>query len=639
MDLKDLIQKDRERKRKEKFEGTFLDYLELVKEDPTTPKLSHKRIYDMISRDGYETLDPEKEVRVRNIYGEKVRVYNFFKDEFFGIEKAIEEIVKYFHAASLGGEEARQMLYLVGAVGSGKSSLVEKLKSALEEREQIYALSGCPMHEEPLHLVPRHLRGQFEEELGVKIDGDLCPVCRWRLVNEYDSQYERFPVRLVSFSKRNRIGIAAVPPVDPNNQDTSVLIGSVDISKIDKYPEDDPRVLRLNGAFNVGNRGLIEFIEIFKNEIEYLHTIITATQEKVIPAPGKQNLIYFDGVIVAHSNFAEWNKFKSELTNEALLDRIVKIEIPYCMELDQEVRIYQKYIKKSHFEAHIAPGTIRFVSMFAVCSRLKETNKVDILTKMKLYNGEDVIDKGKVKKVSVQELKRDVEGEGFSGISTRFVMKAISDAIVESEHECINPLQLRDVLIRKVRQLTIADEEKKRYLTLLTDTLHKEYLKELEREIMRAFVHAYEEQAEGLFNNYVDHIEAFCNKTKLKDPVTKEEVNPDEHFMRSIEEQIGIVGEAAKGFRQDVMAYLMSMFRKNEKVAWRSYEPLKEAVENKLMASVKDLSRIVTKAKIRDKEQQQKYNVMVAKMIESGYCEHCAESLLKYAANNLWTTE
>lgn len=639
MDLKDLIQKDRDRKRKEKFEGTFLDYLQIVKEDPSIPKLAHKRIYDMISKDGYEVLDPEKDVRVRNIHGEKVRVYNFFKDEFFGIEKAIEEIVKYFHASSLGGEESRQMLYLVGAVGSGKSSLVEKLKSALEEREQIYVLSGCPMHEEPLHLVPRHLRAQFEEELGVKIEGDLCPVCRWRLVNEYDSQYERFPVRLVSFSKRNRIGIASVPPVDPNNQDTSVLIGSVDISKIDKYPEDDPRVLRLNGAFNVGNRGVIEFIEIFKNEIEYLHTIITATQEKVIPAPGKQNLIYFDGVIVAHSNFAEWNKFKSELTNEALLDRIVKIEIPYCLELDQEIRIYEKYLKKSRFDVHVSPGTIRFASMFAVCSRLKESNKVDILTKMKLYNGEDVIDKGKVKKISVQELKRDAEGEGFSGISTRFIMKAISDAIVESEHECINPLQLRDVLIRKVRQLTVSDEEKKRYLTLLTDTLHKEYLKELEREIMRAFVHAYEEQAEGLFNNYVDHIEAFCNKSKLKDPITKEEINPDEHFMRSIEEQIGILGEAAKGFRQDVMAYLMSMFRKNEKVDWRSYEPLKEAIENKLMASVKDLSRIVTKAKIRDKEQQQKYDVMVSKMIENGYCEHCAEALLKYAANNLWTSE
>jgi serine protein kinase len=222
----------------------------------------------------------------------------------------------------------------------------------------VYTLQGCPIREEPLHLIPKHLREKFEKVLKVRIEGDLCPVCRYRLKTEFNGEYEKFPVETVGFSIRSRKGVGVVPPVDPNNQDTSVLIGQVDISKIDLYAEDDPRVLSLNGAFNVGNRGIVEFIEVFKNETEYLHTMITATQEKSVPSPGKGSMIYFDGIILAHSNEAEWNKFKADHTNEAILDRIVKIEVPYCMELSEEIKIYEKILRKSKFDAHIAPHTI-----------------------------------------------------------------------------------------------------------------------------------------------------------------------------------------------------------------------------------------------------------------------------------------
>jgi len=242
---------------------------------------------------------------------------------------------------------------------------MEALKKALETNPPLFALKGCPMREEPLQLLPKHLREEFEKILSVKIEGDLCPICRYRLLHDYEGKYENFPVETVDFSIRSRKGIAVVSPVDPNNQDASVLVGAVDISKMDLYPEDDPRVLSLNGAFNAGNRGLVEFIEIFKNDVEYLHSIITATQEKSIPSPGKGSMIYFDGIILAHSNEAEWNKFKSDHTNEAILDRIVKIEVPYCLELDEEVKIYQKILKKSNFKAHIAPPHYR--NCFHVC--------------------------------------------------------------------------------------------------------------------------------------------------------------------------------------------------------------------------------------------------------------------------------
>jgi len=638
MNFKEFIETDRERSNKEKFEGTFLEYLNIVKEHPEVVKLAHKRIYDMIISKGVEELKGEENPRIRKIYGNDViRKYGFFKNDFYGIDKVIMKLANYFKSAGMKGEEARQVLYLVGPVGAGKSSIVESLKSALEDCEPVYALKGCPMHEEPLHLIPKHLRPKFEEMLGVQIEGDLCPVCRYKLMHELNGIYEDFPVERTGFSIRSRKGVGVVPPVDPNNQDTSILTGSIDISKMDLYSEDDPRIFSLNGAFNVGNRGLVEFIEVFKNDVEYLHTIITATQEKSVPSPGKGSMIYFDGVIVAHSNEAEWNKFKSDHTNEAILDRIVKIEVPYCLELDEEVKIYQKILRKSNFKAHIAPHTIEMAAMFAILSRLVPSAKVDAMTKLKIYNGEEIVEKGTTKKIDITELREEAgQYEGMKGISTRFIIKAIDNALSESEYDCINPLSIMESMIKSVKELDIPSDEKKKYLGFIQDNVRKEYNKILEREITKAFIHSFREQAESLFNNYIDNAEAYVNKSKIKDASTGEELNPDEDFMRSIEEQIGVYAASAKGFRSDVTSYMFYIIRKGGKLDYTSYEPLKEAIEKKLTASVKDLSRIITKSKVRDKEQDEKYNSMVEEMKKNGYCLHCCDVILKYAANNLW---
>jgi serine protein kinase len=637
-DFQKVILEDRETRKKTMWKGSMLEYLEIIRGNPGLSKLAHKRLYDMLVDAGVQEINLDENPRLKRLHrGEKMRTFSFFSEDFYGMEKTLNQIVRYFHSASLRGEESRQVLYLVGPVGSGKSSLVERLKQGLERLPAFYAIENCPMNEEPLHLIPRHLRKEFSKMLGVEIEGDLCPVCRYRLKEDFQGRWEEVPVRTYEFSIRGKRGVGVVPPVDPNNQDTSVLIGSEDISKLDLYSEGDPRVLDLTGALNVGNRGMVEFIEVFKNETEYLHAMITATQEKSIPAPGRHGMIYVDTCIVAHSNEAEWKKFKSDHTNEAILDRIVTVKVPYNLRLSEEVKIYKKIIRQSRFTADIAPHTIEIASMFAILSRLEPTNKCDLMTKLKLYNGEEVVEKGKTKKIDVVELKEEAKNEGMTGISTRFIMKALDNALSDNiEANAIHPISVREALVHMVKESDFAEDVRKRYLEFLQDTLHKEYLEVLEREITKAFVYSYREQAEALFQNYLDHAEAYVTKKRFKDRSTGEELEPDESFMKSIEEQIAIIGTASDGFRQEVIAYLWSVGRRGESITYESYEPLKEAIEKKLMASVRDVSRIITKARTRDEEQNKKYDRMVEQLIRNGYPASCVDHILKYAANNLW---
>ena len=635
-DLLNLITKQRDSKKTEKFQGKFIDYLDLVLNDPSIVKTSHKRLYDAIVDHGIEPMTDE-DPRKANIFdGENIKIYKYFQSEFFGMEKVISKIVRFFKSASLKGEESRQVILLMGPVGAGKSALTEHIKSALEGI-RYFCLEGDPQRGEPLQLIPRSLREDFEKSLGVRIEGDISPIARHILLEELDGKYENFPVKEITFSQRARRGVAAVPPMDANSQDVSVLIGSEDISKIDKYPEDDPRILSLNGAFNVGNRGIVEFIEVFKNEIEFLHTIITATQEKRVPSPGKNDMIYFDGVILAHCNEAEWNRFRSEHTNEAILDRVVKINVPYVLELSQEIKIYEKILSKADFSAHIAPHTLEIASMFSVLSRLKETQKCDILTKLKIYNGDDVIEKGRIKKVDIKDLREEAPNEGMTGISTRFIMKAIDSALSDSDRGVITPISVMESLTRQVKEQIIDEEFKGRCLELIQKIVREEYLKILENEIAKAFITAYEEQAQSLFDTYLDNAEAFTTNTKLKNKVTREEMVADENFMREIEEQIGITGSAREGFRSDVTAYMFAKMRRGQKVSYTSYEPLKEAIEMYMISSVKSMARIVTKSKTRDDDQKKKYNEMVKTLIDDyGYTEDSAEEVLTYASNNLW---
>lgn len=632
----DLINQQRSEKKAEKFQGTFLDYLNLLQEDPDIAKPAHKRLYDAIVKHGVEVM-PSDDTRKKSIFNDdNIKIYDYFKSHFFGNERVIEKLMHFLKSAALRGEESRQVLLLMGPVGAGKSALTERIKAALDG-ELFYHLDGDPQRGEPLQLLPRSLRGEFEELLGVKIEGDISPIARYKLLEDYEGQYENFKVKTSTFSQRGRRGVASVPPMDANSQDVSVLIGSEDISKLDKYSEDDPRVLNLTGAFNVGNRGIVELIEVFKNEIEFLHTIITATQEKRVPAPGKHDMIYFDGVILAHCNESEWNRFKSEHTNEAIIDRVVKINVPYCLELDQEQKIYRKILGGSDFKAHIAPHAIEVASMFSVMSRLKKSGKCDLLTKMKIYNGEEVIEQGRVKNIDINDLREEHREEGMTGISTRFIMKSIDHALVMSENECVTPVGVMKSITKMVKEQIVDADFRDHCLELIQNVVREEYLKILETEIAKAFITAYEEQAQSLFDTYLDNAEAYTTKQKMKDRVTKEERAPDEKFMKSIEELIGITGSSRQGFRSDVTAYMFAKMRRGGKVDYTSYEPLKNAIEAYLINSVKDMARIVTKSKTRDDDQKQKYSDMVQTLMDQyGYNEVSAEEILTYAANNLW---
>jgi len=635
--LKELIDKNREQSSKEtKFSGNLLDYIALVEEDPKIVKTAHQRLYDAIAEHGSYAM-PDSDPRKFKVFdGENVKIHNYFEGEFFGMENVVEKVMSFLNSASHRGEESRQVLLLMGPVGAGKSALTEHIKKALEGKK-FYHLKGDPHRGEPLQLIPRSLRSEFEKTLGVKIEGDISPVARHKLLTELKGKYEDFEIEESSFSQRARRGVAAVPPMDANSQDVSVLIGSVDISKLDKYPEDDPRALSLTGAFNTGNRGIVELIEVFKNEIEFLHTIITATQEKRVPSPGKSDMLHFDGVILAHCNEAEWNRFQSEHTNEAIMDRIVKISVPYCLELNQEMKIYEKMLGKSDFKAHIAPHTLKVASMFSVMSRLKPSAKCDLLTKMKIYNGDDVLEKGRVKKVDIKDLREEAKHEGMDGISTRFITKALDNALSSSDKSMVTPVSMLDSLTKMVREQIVDEQFKKNCLEILQKTVRDEYLKILETEIAKAFVTAYEEQAQSLFNSYLDNAEAYTTRSKLKDKVTKEERLPDEEFMKSIEENIGISGSARDGFRSDVTAYMFAKMRRGDKVDYKAYEPLREAIEAYLINSVKSFARIVTKSKSRDSEQQEKYSEMVTTMCKDyGYTPASAEEILAFAANNLW---
>jgi serine protein kinase len=635
-DLLKAIQEQRDVTKKAKFEGTLLDYMEYVKDNPTVIKSAHRRLYEAVEKHGIEVM-PDSDPRKKKVFdGENIRIYNYFKDEFFGMERAIAKLMRFLKSAAHKGEESRQVLLLMGPVGAGKSALTEHIKRALEG-ETYFHLKGDPQRGEPLQLVPRSLRPTIEKELGVKIEGDISPVVQYELKEKYDGKYENYPVVESTFSQRGRRGVASVPPMDANSQDVSVLIGSVDISKLDQYSEEDPRALSLNGAFNVGNRGIVELVEVFKNEIEFLHTIITATQEKRIPSPGKSDMLHFDGVILAHCNEAEWNRFQSEHTNEAILDRVVKINVPYCLELDQEVKIYEKMLGVSSFDCHIAPHTLRVAAMFSVMSRLKDSNKCDLLTKMKIYNGEEVIEKGRVKRIDIKDLRDEATNEGMNGISTRFITKALDAALTDSDKKMITPVSVIESLTAMVKDQITDEELKSKCLRIIQQTVREEYLKILETEIAKAFVSAYEEQAQALFDTYLDNAESYTTRQTMKDRVTKEERKPDENFMKSLEEQIGISGSARDGFRSDVTAYMFAQMRRGARVDYRSYEPLKEAIESYLISSVKDMARIVTKSKTRDEEQQKKHSEMIRTMIEQyGYSEDSAEEILAYASNNLW---
>ena len=617
-----------------RWEGSFRDYFELVAQNPRIAQLSHARINDMVHAAGIERLNEGTQ--------HEVIAYNFFSPELFGIEEPIAKIVEYFKSAAQRLEVRKRILLLMGPVGGGKSTIVNMLKRGLEDWAQteagaVYAIKDCPMHEEPLHLIPHQLRAEVEKHYGIYIEGDLCPQCRYSLEKTYGGKHEEVKVHRVVFSEKERVGIGTFSPSDPKSQDITELTGSIDLSTIGEVGvESDPRAYRFDGELNIANRGLMEFVEMLKVDEKFLYSLLTLSQEQSIKT-GRFAMIYADEVILSHSNENEYIAFAGNRKSEALQDRIILVRVPYNLRVSQEERIYDKLLRQSEAlrNVHLAPNTLKVAAMFAVMTRLEEPKRqsVDIVKKMKLYDGEDV--EG-YKSKDVRELKEETVREGMDGISPRYIINRLSTALVRDGVTCINPIDALRAIKDGFEQHTgISSEQRERYLNLIS-LARKEYDELAKIEVQRAFVYSFEEMARTMCNNYLDNVEAFCNKERIKDPITEEEMDPDEQLMRSIEDQIGISENAKNTFRQEILIRISSYARKGKAFEYSSHERLKEAIEKKIFADLKDVVKITTSAKTPDPDQLRRINEVVDRLVKDhGYCPVCANELLTYVGTLL----
>lgn len=620
------------------WKGTFADYLEIAIKQLNISSLSHARIYNMILNNGVVTNENKKQ-------------YKFFNDELYGLDKTIQQLVEeYYNPASRRLDVRKRILMLVGPVGGGKSTLVTKLKRGLEEYSKtkegaIYTIARCPMHEEPLHLIPEELRADFKKEFNIHIEGDLCPVCRDRLKQEYNGDINIVPIQRYIISEKNRQSIGTFKPADPKSQDVAELTGSVNLQMLTEVGlESDPRAYNFDGELNIANRGIMEFIEMLKAEKRFLYELNTVAGEQQIKA-SRFALIYCDLSVVAHTNEYEYNSYFGNKENEAMIDRIFVVKIPYNLEVSQEVKIYDKLINQSEVgedrvgaditKFHIAPHTLLVASQFSVMSRLKQSKNsgISLITKMKLYDGEKQV--GDWDQKHVKELKEEYVDEGMSGISPRFIINLISSALVKGDKNFITPIDMLREIKQNIYKYTASEEENKQLLTNL-DIVRKEFDETAKKEVQRAFVYSYEESAKTLLDNYLDNVDAYCNKLKVKDPITGDEVDADEKLMRSIEEQINVTENAKREFREGILRSVASLSRRDLKFDINADERLKEAIEKKLFVDLKDVVKITTSTHTPDSDQLKKINDVVNRMCsDQGYIPESANELLKYVGTLL----
>ncbi|SEP60658.1 putative serine protein kinase, PrkA [Virgibacillus subterraneus] len=629
MDILNKVKSHREEEKRLNWEGTFAEYLEIVKQRPEVAQTAHSRVYNMIISSGLSERDGK-------------RMYDFFGEEIFGLEDSIERLVEeYFHPAAKRLDVRKRILLLMGPVSGGKSTIVTMLKRGLERYSRtdagaVYAIKGCPMHEDPLHLIPKHLREDFSNEYGIRIEGSLSPLNSMRLEKEYDGRIEDVKVERIILSEDKRVGIGTFSPSDPKSQDIADLTGSIDFSTIAEFgSESDPRAYRFDGELNKANRGMMEFQEMLKCDEKFLWHLLSLTQEGNFKA-GRFALISADELIVAHTNEAEYRSFISNKKNEALHSRIIVMPVPYNLRVSQEERIYKKMINESDMaHVHIAPHALRVAAIFSILTRLSDSNKqgIDLVKKMRLYDGDSV--EG-FNQIDVDELMKEFPNEGMNGIDPRYVINRISSTIIRKDVPAINALDvLRSLKEGLDQHPSISEEDRENYMNYIS-VARKEYDEIAKKEVQKAFVYSYEESAKTLMNNYLDNVEAFCNKNKLQDPLTGEEMQPDEKLMRSIEEQIGISENAKKAFREEILIRISAYARKGKRFDYNSHDRLREAIQKKLFADLKDVVKITTSSQTPDESQLKKINEVVARLIdEYGYNSISANELLRYVGSLL----
>jgi len=612
------------------WRGSFSEYLDMVRDDPRIARLSHARLYDMIFSAGVVRNDAE------------TPHYKFFDGKLFGIDKELAEIMEYYSAAARRLDVRKRILMLIGPPGSGKSSLSIILKRGLEtytktDAGRLYGIVGCPMHEEPLHLIPHELREEVSKELGVVIEGELCPLCRFRY-DEVGGDPASFEVERVVFSEASRIGLGTFAPNDEKSLDASMLTGSFDLSKISKYgSESDPRAFRFDGEFNISNRGLMEMQELLKIPRAYLALLLSLAQEQQIKT-GRYAMIYADESVLGHSNLAEYEQFLSNPENAAIRNRVYLVKVPYALDVRDEKRIYEEMLSYGELrETHIAPNTLEIASQYAVLSRLTEPKDKGLskMDKLKLYRGDRIKE---YVDYQVDDLKKSSPNEGLSGLSPRDTMNVMTHAIGMTGASCINPLDiLRSYryFVEAGKFLNFVKEEDKKELLDAVDLVRREYDEMVKEVVMEAFVSGFPEAAQALFQGYLDEAEASLSKEKLRDVITGEERDPNEEFLRKIEEQIGVSESSARSFREEIMVRVGAITRRGGTLKWDSHPRLEEAIRKRIFLDTRHLVRVATTTQVPDKEQQKKLDAATEALIARGYCKECAKAVLGYAGSLL----
>src|SRR3954452_12152322 len=621
--------------RAQRWEGTFGEFLSTIL--PANPaamaRSSHQYIWDMLNWHGRAA---------QGDVADSGRAKELFKRELFGIDEPLSRVVDYFKGAAAGSDVGRRLLLLLGPPSGGKSTLAIMLKRGLEEYSRtddgaMYAVKGSPMRENPLNLVPAGLRAEFRERYGVDIQGELSPWARDYVDREFDGDFVRVPVERVFIAEASRTGIGTYAPHDPTTADIADLVGSVDLAKVAQIgDEGDPRAWSWSGAVFAASRGMLEMIEILKVKREFLYLLLTLTQEKNVKV-SRFPLIHLDETILAHTNLAEFRKFLQEAENEALLDRMVIIQVPYTLSYREEARIYKKLTSSTQAfrEVHLDPHALHTAAVFSVLTRLGEGEGENEHTKkVPLYAGESA--EG-VAQSEVEKIRAKNPEEGLAGVSPRFVINALSNAIIQSSAKSLTTMDVLIALKDSIESDVRIDGKKKRkwidYLVTVRKDFYNRWVKE---DVHKALFVSFEQEAQQLLDKYLDEVEATLDSRTLKDPITSEERKPDERFLRNVEEKIRISESGKLSFRQEVVRKAMGAYKRGEKFTLDSHAPLHDAVEQYLFEQRRDVLRLVSSSTRPDDETRQKISVVEKRLVdEYGYDSHSAREALNYVTTLL----
>ncbi|PXX49085.1 MULTISPECIES: PrkA family serine protein kinase [Aquitalea] len=604
-------------------EYTIQEYLEICKRDPAAYATASERMLAAIGEP--ELVDTRHDQRLSRIFSNKViKVYPAFR-EFYGTEEVIEQVVAYFRHAAQGLEEKKQILYLLGPVGGGKSSIAEKLKELMEQ-VPFYCLKGSPLNESPLGLFNVEEDGAIlEEEFGIPRRYLKTIPSPWAVkrLHEFNGDIGQFKVVKRYPSVLRQIAVAKTEPGDENNQDISSLVGKVDIRKLEKYAQDDPDAYSYSGGLCLANQGLLEFVEMFKAPIKVLHPLLTATQESNFKGTEGFGAIPFDGIVLAHSNESEWKQFRNNKNNEAFLDRIYIVKVPYCLRVTEEIKIYDKLIRNSSLgNAPCAPGTLKMMAQFAILSRLKETENSSLFSKMQVYDGENLKDTDPKAK-SLQEY-RDYAGvdEGMNGLSTRFAYKILSKVFnFDNQEVAANPVHLLYVLEQQVEREQFPAEQEQKYLTFLKEYLAPKYVEFIGKEIQTAYLESYSEYGQNIFDRYVTFADYWIQDQEYRDQDTGEifdrtSLNGE---LEKIEKPAGISNP--KDFRNEIVNFVLRARANNggKNPTWTSYEKLRTVIEKKMFSNTEELLPVISFNAKASVEDAKKHEDFVNRMVEKGY--------------------